>query len=80
MFGKYVDKCNRMRIKYTRQIKFCINVNQLLNIKCHQYEKRTPINDLDIGHQIGKGYGARSTPHFNVDDVISVHNFCQSNT
>ena len=32
---------------------FCINKYQLLNIKYIQYEKRTPINDLDIGHLIG---------------------------
>ena len=50
MFGKYVDKCNRMRIKYTRRMKFCINEYQLLNIKCDQYEKSNPINNLDIGH------------------------------
>ena len=50
MFGKYVDKCNGMRIKYTRQMKFCINDFELLNIKYIQFEKRTPINDLDIGH------------------------------
>ena len=49
VFGKYVDKCNRMRIKYTKQMKFCINEYELLNIKYNQYEKRTPINDLDIG-------------------------------
>ena len=30
VFGKYVDKCNRMRIKYTRQMKFCINDFELL--------------------------------------------------
>ena len=53
MFGKYVDKCNRMRIKYTRRMKFCINEFELLYIRYNQYEKRTPINDLDIGHQIG---------------------------
>ena len=53
VFGKYVDKCNRMRIKYTRRVKFCINEYQLLNITYNQYEKRTPINDLDIGHWIG---------------------------
>ena len=50
VFGKYVDKCNIMRIKYTRQVKFCINKYQLLNIKYNQYKKRTPINDVDIGH------------------------------
>ena len=50
MFGKYVDKRNRMRIKYTRQMKFCINEYQLLNIKYDQYEKHTPIKDLDISH------------------------------
>ena len=32
VFGKYVDKYNRMCIKYTRQKKFCINNYQLLNI------------------------------------------------
>ena len=37
VFGKYVDKCNRMRIKYTRRMKFCINKYQLLNIKYIQY-------------------------------------------
>ena len=50
VFGKYVDKCNRMRIKYTRQMKFCINQCLLLNIKYNQYEKRTPINNLDISN------------------------------
>ena len=50
MFGKYVDKFNRMRIKYTRQMKFCINEYQLLNIRYDQYENLTLINDLDIGH------------------------------
>ena len=52
MFGKYVDKFkfNRMRIKYTRQMKFCINKYQLLNMKYDQYENLTLINDLDIGH------------------------------
>ena len=55
MFGKYVDKFNRMRIKYTRQMKFCINEYQLLNSKYDQYENRTLINDLDIDHYIGRG-------------------------
>ena len=50
VFGKYVDKCNRMRIKYTRHMKFCINEYQLLNIKYSQFEKPTPIYDLDISH------------------------------
>ena len=50
VFGKYVDKFNRMRIKYTRQMKFCINEYQLLNIKYDQYENLTLINNLDIGH------------------------------
>ena len=50
LFGKYVDKCNRTRIKYARRMKFCINAYELLNIKYDQYEKRTPINELDIGH------------------------------
>ena len=50
MFGKYVDKSNRMRIKYTRRKKVCINESELLNIKYNQYEKRPPVNDLDIGH------------------------------
>ena len=50
MFGKYVDKFNRMRIKYTRQIKFWKNEYQLLNIKYDLYENLTLINDLDIGH------------------------------
>ena len=31
-------------------MKFCINEYQLLNIKYDQYEKRTPIKDLDISH------------------------------
>ena len=31
-------------------MKYCMNKCQLLNIKFNQYEKRTPINDLDIGH------------------------------
>ena len=39
-----------MRIEYARWLKFYINEYQLLNIKYNQYEKRTPINDLDIGH------------------------------
>ena len=39
-----------MRIKYTSRMKFAINEYELLNIKYNQYEKRTPINDLDIGH------------------------------
>ena len=38
VFGKYVDKFNRMRIKYTRQIKFYINEYQLLNIRYDQYK------------------------------------------
>ena len=42
-----------MRIKYTRRMKFGINEYQLLNIKYDQYEKRTPIKDLDICHRIG---------------------------
>ena len=52
VFDKYVDKFNRMRIKYTRhcQVKFCNNEYQLLNIKYDQYENLTLINDLDIGH------------------------------
>ena len=50
VFGKYVDKCNRMRIKYTRRMKFCINKYELLNITYNQYENCTQINDLDIGH------------------------------
>ena len=50
VFGKYVDKCNRMRIKYTRRMKFFINEYQLLNAKSYQYEKLTLINDLDIGN------------------------------
>ena len=50
MFGKYVDKFNRMRIKYTRQMKFYINEYQLLNIRYDQYKNLTLINDLDIGH------------------------------
>ena len=50
VFGKYVDKCNRMRIEYARQMKFYINEYQLLNIKYNQYEKRTPVNDLGIRH------------------------------
>ena len=53
VFGKYVDNFNRMRIKHSRQMKFCINEYQLFNIKCDQYENLTLINDLDIGHQIG---------------------------
>ena len=53
MFGKYVDKFNRMCIKYTRQKKFCINDCQLLNIKYDQYENLTLNNDLDIGNYIG---------------------------
>ena len=50
VFGKYVDKFNRMRIKYTRQMKFWINEYHLLNIKYDQYENLALINDLDIGH------------------------------
>ena len=50
VFGKHVDKCNRMRIKYTRRMTSCINEYQLLNIKYNQYEKRTPIKDLNISH------------------------------
>ena len=50
MFGKYVDKFNRMLIKYTRQMKLCINEYQLLNSKYDQNENRALINDLDIGH------------------------------
>ena len=50
VFGKYVDKFNRMHIKYTRQMKFWINNCQLLNIKYDQYENLTQNNDLDIGH------------------------------
>ena len=46
VFGKYVDKFNTMRIKYTRQMKFCKNEYQLLNIKCDQYENLTLINDF----------------------------------
>ena len=34
-------------------MKLCINEYQLLNIKHYQYEKRTPINDLHIGHEKG---------------------------
>ena len=50
VFGKYVDKFNRMRIKYTRQMKFRINEYQILNSKYDQYENLTLINDLDISH------------------------------
>ena len=50
VFGKYEDKFNRMRIKYTRQMTFCINEYQLLNSKYDQYGNRTLINELDIGH------------------------------
>ena len=50
VFGKYVDKFNRMHIKYTRNMKFGINERQLLNIKYDQYENLTLINGLDIGH------------------------------
>ena len=50
VFGKYVDKCNKMCIKYTRRIEFCIKEYQLFKIKYNQYEKRTPIDDLDISH------------------------------
>ena len=50
VFGKYVDKFNRMRIKCIRQMKFCINEYQLLNNKYDQYENLTLINDLYIGH------------------------------
>ena len=53
VFGKYVDKFNRMHIKHTRQMKFCNNELQLLNIKYDQYENLTLNNDLDIGHLIG---------------------------
>ena len=53
VFGKYVDKFNKMRMKYTSQMKFCKNEYQLLNIKYDQYENLTLINDLDIGHWIG---------------------------
>ena len=53
VFGKYVDKFNRIRIKYTRRIKFCINEYHLLNIKYNQYKHLTLIADLDIGHSIG---------------------------
>ena len=53
VFGKYVEKCYRMHIKYTRRMKFCINEYELLNIKYYQYEKGTPINDLDMCHWIG---------------------------
>ena len=31
-------------------MKFCINEYQLLNIKYNQFEKLTPIYDLDISH------------------------------
>ena len=50
VFEKYVDKCNKMRIMYTRRMKFCINEYELLNTKYYRYEKRIPINDLGIGH------------------------------
>ena len=50
LFGKYVDKFNKMRIKYTRQMEFYINKYQLLNIKYDQYENLTLIYNLDIGH------------------------------
>ena len=50
MFGKYVDKFNRMRIKYTRNMKFGINEYQLLNIKYDQYKNLPLVNELDIGH------------------------------
>ena len=50
LFGKYVDNFNKMRIKYTRRMEFCINEYQLLNNKYDQYENRTLINDLDISH------------------------------
>ena len=41
VFGKYVDKFNKMRIKYTSQMKFCKNEYQLFNIKYDQYENLT---------------------------------------
>ena len=44
VYGKYLDKCNRMNIKYIRLMKFCINEYQLSNIKYYQHEKRIPIN------------------------------------
>ena len=31
-------------------MKLSINAYELLNIKYSQYEKPTPINELDIGH------------------------------
>ena len=50
VFGKYVEKFNRMHIKYTRNMTFGINEYQVLNIKYDQYENLTLINDSDIGH------------------------------
>ena len=50
VFGKYVDKFDRMQVKYTRNMKFGINEYQLLNIKYDRYENLTLINYLDIGH------------------------------
>ena len=50
VFGKYVDKFHRVRIKYTRQMKLGKNEYQLSNIKYDQYENLTISNDLDIGH------------------------------
>ena len=50
VFGKHVDKFNKMHITYTRQMKCCINENQSLNIKYGRYENLTLINDLAIGH------------------------------
>ena len=41
-----------MRIKYTKEMKFCIIKYQLFNIKYDQYENHTLNNYLDISHYI----------------------------
>ena len=80
MFGKYVDKYTRRRIKWSKRMKFCISEYQLLNIKYEHHENSALINEKDIGHQMGYGYGAWSTPHFHVNDVLSIYILCPINT
>ena len=50
MFGKYVDKFNRMRINDSKQMNFWINEYQLLSIKYDKFENLTLINALGTGH------------------------------
>ena len=70
---KFVDTANKTRIQYQRRMKFCINKYQLSGTMHTQYDSMFLHIHWFISHYAEQGYCTRSTPQFNVHNIISIH-------